>query len=177
MVDVDGCQWRKPARKGEVAASSYSYSNQDNHDDKDKGIVECGNQRNEKYAVGRFFQKSENLLKTMVGRQQGSSLSKDWRAAALWHLSVPALNADDDFDDFETVLWEPFSPRLKHLAAPQNHSKSVPNVFPPLTNALFANFATNYVLNLGNLSVRSLGQRCISSQRNLTFFKPWNYYQ
>ena len=32
-------------------------------------IVECGNQRNEKYAVGRFFQKSENLLKTMVGRQ------------------------------------------------------------------------------------------------------------
>ena len=67
-------------------------------------IVECGNQRNEKYAVGRFFQKSENLLKTMVGRQQGSSLSKDWRAAALWHLSVPALNADDDFDDFETVL-------------------------------------------------------------------------
>lgn len=135
-------------------------------------IVECGNQRNEKYAVGRFFQKSENLLKTMVGRQQGSSLSKDWRAAALWHLSVPALNADDDFDDFETVLWEPFSPRLKHLAAPQNHSKSVPNVFPPLTNALFANFATNYVLNLGNLSVRSLGQRCISSQRNLTFFKP-----
>ena len=90
---------------------------------------------------------------------------------------VPALNADDDFDDFETVLWEPFSPRLKHLAAPQNHSKSVPNVFPPLTNALFANFATNYVLNLGNLSVRSLGQRCISSQRNLTFFKPWNYYQ
>ena len=52
-----------------MAASSYSYSNQDNHDDKDKGIVECGNQRNEKYAVGRFFQKSENLLKTMVGRQ------------------------------------------------------------------------------------------------------------
>ena len=163
MVDVDGCQWRKPARKGEVAASSYSYSNQDEM------------KWNEKYAVGRFFQKSENLLKTMVGHQQGSSLSKDWRAAALWHLSVPALNADDDFDDFETVLWEPFSPRLKHLAAPQNHSKSVPNVFPPLTNALFANFATKYVLNLGNLSVRSLGQRCISSQRNLTFFKPWNY--
>ena len=36
---------------------------------KTKSFVECGNQRNEKYAVGRFFQKSENLLKTMVGRQ------------------------------------------------------------------------------------------------------------